>query len=457
MRNILKAEVGLKQYPNFAQKIYQDLNLRLLQQIGLAIEPFEYDFVYSHMPIKPMQASADPRKLAKNIFRSIKERSTFYIHVPFCERNCSYCYFYKKTNYKKEDIDLYLKYLKKEFLLLRNIIGNFSFIDSLYIGGGTPSILSESQMEYLFNIFSPDMHLQEIALEMHPETITKSKLLFLKQAGATRISFGIQTFDDDLLRLMNRGVSKKEILEKIKLVENLFDNWNVDLIYGLPYQTKFHITQDIEQVLNIKPPSITWYEVWFSPRKEEIKIPINNIPKNRFMTKIDFIKTKIFIDETLKEGGYINFYNDWYVLDKKYSTIYEEYKIKSHGNIGIGLGIYEYYNKYTFENESNWKFYYLLLDKNKIPIRFYTKMNSRELFIKRSMMGLKGLIPFSYERAKKYFPDEIKKRMNNLIKNKIFIVNDDGLVNIENKYQILRDHIIIYMLGGYGWKIRKIL
>jgi len=455
MKLSLENRINLNQYAHIVQRIYQSLDLKLLQKIGFEIQPFEYDFVYSHMPIKAMKRTVNPNRLAQDIYKNIED-STFYVHIPFCERSCSYCYFYKKTNYTEQEVDEYLKYLRKEFHLLKNFINNFDFIKSIYIGGGTPSILNEKQLAYLFNIFNNDIKPGEVALEMHPETVTDIKIRFLRQVGATRISFGIQTFDDKLLRLMNRGIVQKEILEKINIVSNLFDNWNIDLIYGLPYQTKKHIVKDIEIVKEIMPPSITWYEVWFSPRKHEIKIPINKIPKKYFMNRDDFIKTKIFIDESLKELGYVNFYNDWYVLSERYSTIYEEYKIKSKGNIGVGLGIYEYFNRYTFENASNWNRYYDLIKENKIPIEFYRKMTESDFFIKKTMMGIKTLIPFNLQDAKEHFNKDMFNRLAKLINNNVFFIDENKWIKLNKKYNILRDFIIIYLLGGYGWKIIKI-
>jgi len=439
-------------YPESVEKAWDDLNISFLDSVGVKIKPFEYDFVYSHMPIKPMQRNNDD-KIEKKIYKNI-QNSTFYIHIPFCNRECSYCYFYKKTNFSDEEVDLYLKYLKKEFNILKSHLGDLNFIKSIYIGGGTPSVLNERQLEYLFNIFSRDIQPIEIALEMHPENISREKILLLKKLGATRISFGIQTFDDDLLKLLNRGGSKKEILEKINTVKEVFDNWNIDLIFGLPYQRKDHIMKDADLILKINPPSVTWYEVWFSPRKAEIKIPIELIPKYLFMSEKDFIKTKIYIDLFLIGNGYENFYNDWYVLKKDFSTIYQEYKIKNKGNIGIGLGIYQYFNKITFESTQDFNKYFSKISNGNLPIAFYSIMDKKRINIKKIILGIKGLIPFNYAEAYFNFPEPMIERLDNLIKNDIFYIAGNRTY-LNKKYYLLRDYLIIYLLGGYGWKILK--
>ena len=156
---------------------------------------------------------------------------SIYIHIPFCKNICSYCDFCKMY-YNKSFVDQYLDKLKEE------IISNYKgeVIDTIYLGGGTPSCLNNEQLNYLFeitNIFNKSNNL-EFTIEMNPEDILIDKIKILKKYEVNRISIGIQTFNKKFLKYLNRYHEYEDIKSKIDLLkENGFNNINIDLIYLL--------------------------------------------------------------------------------------------------------------------------------------------------------------------------------------------------------------------------------
>ena len=391
-------------------EIYKKYKLGDLERLGIDIDPHKYDFVFSHIPVGKMIKI--PEHFNFSVIFEKSQKTSFYIHIPFCLRECAYCYFLKDTgtnvrcfkqgekfpldrlHTKPSENDLnkwqglglkyndrvseYLYYLKEEFKILKKHFKCWDKIDSIYIGGGTPSFLFNDELDYLFKeIVNPikeeiSNDNLEIAMEIHPELmamnykpdqlhdfekekssdIDSDKLKKILDLGVNRLSFGIQTFDNKILRDINRDNRGHESLIS-KLKEKKISNWNLDMIYGLPGQSLNSLQKDIEQILELKPPSVTWYQLWYSPRKKEreIKLRMREF-KEKIPSKKEIIKFKLFINEVLKANKYINISGDWYVTEEKFYTQYEKDKVEAQGNIGIGIGIYQYYGNYIFENSS---------------------------------------------------------------------------------------------------------
>lgn len=182
-----------------------------------------------------------------------------YIHIPFCNSICSYCDFCKVL-YKKEWVNNYLEKLAIE---VKDIYMGDK-IDSIYIGGGTPSALNKNELQRLFEIinFFDLCDSYEFTFECNLEDITEELLLFLKANNVNRLSIGIESFDPLLLKIMNRNHDFKDALEKINLCKQVgFRNINVDLIYGFKDQTLKMLKQDIKKLLKLEVDHISTYDL----------------------------------------------------------------------------------------------------------------------------------------------------------------------------------------------------
>jgi len=162
-----------------------------------------------------------------------------YIHIPFCFKKCYYCDFFSFIP-SQEEIEKYLNYIKKEMKMY-----NGNIYDTVYFGGGTPSILKPKQIE---NILS-EINLKEnpeITIEVNPATVNYTELLEYRKLGINRLSIGFQSFDDNILKIVGRNHTAKDSLDVYKNARKAgFDNISIDLIFGIPGQTIYSLENDL--------------------------------------------------------------------------------------------------------------------------------------------------------------------------------------------------------------------
>lgn len=176
-----------------------------------------------------------------------------YIHIPFCIRKCHYCSFISGIDLKYKDI--YLDALNKQ---INNTYRNEK-IKTLYIGGGTPSLLDINDIKNITKHFKLENN-SEITLEVNPETVDEIKLHKIREIGINRLSIGIQSFNDNILKSIGRNHCRKDILKSIKTIKKCgFNNISIDLIYGLPNQNITILRQDLEQSIDLEIQHISTY------------------------------------------------------------------------------------------------------------------------------------------------------------------------------------------------------
>ncbi len=191
--------------------------------------------------------------------KKIFDNFGIYVHVPFCARACGYCRFYKKIP-SQNDIDTYIESITEELKLFKQSENKELSVDTMFWGGGTPSILSERQIENLAKTFANTLPTQEWTVEVSPSTITKSKLETFKNVGVNRISLGVQSFSEKTLQTLGRAHSLKDTLEAIELVSNAdFEKFSIDLIFGADGQTVDDFCKDIESAATTSVDHISAY------------------------------------------------------------------------------------------------------------------------------------------------------------------------------------------------------
>ncbi|MEO8073701.1 MAG: radical SAM family heme chaperone HemW [Acidobacteriota bacterium] len=185
-----------------------------------------------------------------------------YLHIPFCRSRCSYCDFATDIYKSGEAVDRYVSALVREISKFQ--IPNSKFqIDTIYLGGGTPSLLSPKQLEEILNEvhkkFSVDQK-SEVTMEMNPATVTLENLREFKNLGVNRASFGAQTFDDAELKRLGRRHTESDVRETIELLRNAdFNNVSFDLIAGLPRQSLKDWERNLNEALKLKPEHLSLY------------------------------------------------------------------------------------------------------------------------------------------------------------------------------------------------------
>ena len=184
-----------------------------------------------------------------------------YLHIPFCKSRCSYCDFATDVFKNAETVERYANALCKEIQNPKSKIQNP--IDTIYFGGGTPSLLSARQLEKILNTLHKNLTFDEnieFTLEMNPATVTLEKLQDFKSLGVNRASFGVQTFDDKVLKLLARGHDANDARNTFKLLrEANFENISFDLIAGLPNQTLQNWEDNLNQALSLQPEHLSLY------------------------------------------------------------------------------------------------------------------------------------------------------------------------------------------------------
>lgn len=190
-----------------------------------------------------------------------------YIHIPFCQQICHYCDF-TKFFYNKELADEYLVALEKE--IVEAVGKSKKQMRTIFVGGGTPTALSYNQLETLLKIIAESFDVyncEEYSFEANPGEFDEKKLALLKHYGVNRISFGVQTFDDEMLKKIGRNHRVADVYDNLRLFEKLqFDNVSVDLMYGLPGQTYEQFEETLNEAIALDLPHYSSYSLQIEPK-----------------------------------------------------------------------------------------------------------------------------------------------------------------------------------------------
>ncbi len=211
---------------------------------------------------KPFVADVDAERLWSESPRS----GTLYVHIPFCHRRCSFCPFYATVATTSEK-EAYVENLLAEAALYASVVKPMRF-SSVYLGGGTPSLLPASTIERLLDGLAREIAIDgaDVTAEVNPATVDGPRLRELRAAGVTRVSIGIQSFNPEVLRASDRADTADRVLATVEAAQSAsFRDVNVDLMYGLPEQTFAVWTEDLRTAARLAVPSLTLYSTVYLP------------------------------------------------------------------------------------------------------------------------------------------------------------------------------------------------
>ncbi len=305
--------------------------------------------------------------------------SALYIHIPFCESICDYCDF-TKLQYFHSFAVKYLVALKKE--LIERVTNKE--LRTIYIGGGTPTSLDDLQFEALLKMVEPySKHVEEYTVEANPESLSLSKIKLLKKYGVNRVSIGVESTNDQILKSINRKHTFSDVKNVVKnLRDNGINNINLDLIIGLPNVSFKMLEEDIRNILSLKPNHISCYSLTVH---EHTVFYINKIsePDEEFAYQAYKV-----INELLEKNGYSHYeVSNWAISgqESKHNLVYwnnERY-------YGVGLGASGYIDNIRYKNSTNFNEYVSF--KNEIEEEIVTLKDEKdyELMLKlRTKFGL---------------------------------------------------------------------
>lgn len=361
-----------------------------------------------------------------------------YIHVPFCFSLCGYCDFYKTT--KLDQIEPYFSALKSEISLRSP---NFPFsIDTVYLGGGTPSLLSRDKLQELFDwlhehfSFSPSV---EWTIEVNPDDITESYVSSLQKTGFNRLSIGIQSFNDNDLRQMNRRHTSKQALEAIKKSQSSgFENISIDFIYGLPWNNESQFAQNLELFQTLSVQHLSAYHLSF-----EAGTQFHTLLKKGILKEVNdesSLKQYNMLREAALRAGFIHYELSNFCLpnfESKHNSSYwsgEPY-------IGFGPGSHSFYNNRRSWNTGNLGLYNA---KKFNEIHETEELTLLDAYNETIMLGLRTAKGVDLDRLKRdfssYYNHTLKASEQRVAQNHLVI--EDGFLKCTPHGWFLSDAII---------------
>ncbi|SEN52792.1 oxygen-independent coproporphyrinogen-3 oxidase [Flavobacterium sp. CF108] len=349
--------------------------------------------------------------------------SGIYIHIPFCKQACHYCDFHFSTSMKKKD-EMVLA-LAKEIAMRKNESDNE--IETIYFGGGTPSVLSNDEINFLISEVYKNYTVSEnpeITLEANPDDLSAERILELSKSPINRLSIGIQSFYEEDLKMMNRAHNSAEAKKCLEEATKYFDNISLDLIYGIPGMSDEMWKQNIETALSFGIPHISSYALTVEPKTALSKLiqtgkiaePQDEAASNHFMILVETLQKNGFIHYELSNFGKENYFsknNSAYWLGKKY--------------IGIGPSAHSYDGEKRGWNIANNSLYLKSIQNDELPIETEI-LTVSDRYNEYIMTGLRTIWGVSLERIENEFGLEY---LNYLKKQSQKFLNDD-LLSIEN-------------------------
>ena len=287
---------------------------------------------------------------------------SLYIHIPFCESICDYCDF-SKLQYFHNFADSYLVALEKE---LKERVDNFE-LETIYIGGGTPTSLDDEQFERLLKMVEPySKSVKEYTIEANPESLSLSKIKLLKSYGINRVSIGVESTDDHILKSINRKHTFADVKKVVnELRENNIDNINLDLIIGLPNVSEKMLIKDIKNILSLNPTHISCYSLTVH---EHTIFSINKIEEPSEDFAYNCYK---LINTILSENGYEHYEVSNWAKEGKESRHNLTYW-NNERYYGVGLSASGYLDNVRYKNTTNFQKYISLrneIEEEKVTIK----------------------------------------------------------------------------------------
>lgn len=336
-----------------------------------------------------------------------------YVHIPFCKQKCYYCDFKSYAN-KEELIEKYIKWLKYEIkevgegnkLDYENDLDELVTVKTIYIGGGTPSYLDSKYIKEIIEEIRENFKLAdkvEITIEVNPGTVNKTKLLDYINSGINRISIGLQSTDNELLKRIGRIHKYEDFLQTYNMAREVgFKNINVDLMLALPGQTTAKLEKGLKQVIDLQPEHISLYSLIIEDgtkiekmlKNNEITLPDENIERKMYW------ETK----KVLEEAGYIhyeisNFAKEGYKSEHNWNCwSQKEY-------MGFGVAAHSYTNDVRFSNIDSIEEYIENYEQGNVTDNFvfHEKQTQSSKMKEYMMLGLRKIEGISIQEFKNKF------------------------------------------------------
>ncbi|MDR0752015.1 MAG: radical SAM family heme chaperone HemW [Christensenellaceae bacterium] len=364
-----------------------------------------------------------------------------YIHIPFCKAKCSYCDFYS-VGYTESLADDYIKALVSEYSRLIAYFGDITF-DSVYIGGGTPSMLTEKQLSRLVETLNNSGRLKsdlEFSIEVNPESA--SKFEFYRRLGINRLSIGIQSLNDNILKRLNRVHTARDAMRAIKEASNFFNNISADLMIGLPAQTSHDVVDTLNQII----PYITHLSAYILKLASNTQMH-REVQENIIILPEDDVVIDQYEDlvcECAKFGLERYEISNFSKADE-YNSKHNLKYWKCQEYCGIGSSAHSFLNRKRFSNDAN-IFEYINDAKQTFPNTYESvqKNSDSDILLDTIMLGLRLVKGIDIEKVNKEFKIDFLRKFESKIKKlRKFVEYKGGMFFIKPEYLTVQNSIVV--------------
>ena len=350
-----------------------------------------------------------------------KKPTSAYVHIPFCTQICYYCDF-SKVFIKNQPVDSYLEHLLQEFHSY-----DIQKLRTLYIGGGTPTALSASQLEVLLDGLTKNLDLsmlEELTIEANPGDLDADKIAVLQNSAVNRVSLGVQTFDDKMLKKIGRSHTEKDIYENIDRLKLAgFDNISIDLIYALPGQTMDQVKDNVAKAIALDIPHMSLYSLIL----ENHTVSMNRMRRGKLPLPKEELEAEMFeyIIAELERAGFehyeiSNFSKQGF--ESRHNLMYwdnAEY-------YGIGAGASGYVDGVRYKNHGPIRHYLKAVEEESARIN-EEHLSQREQMEEEMFLGLRKKSGVSMARFEEKFERSFPELYGEIVKDLI----QQGLMQLD--------------------------
>ncbi|MBF0345877.1 MAG: radical SAM family heme chaperone HemW [Nitrospirae bacterium] len=359
-----------------------------------------------------------------NLIRGAVRTGYLYIHIPFCLKKCGYCDFYSIV-LDDSTTAPYLDALKGELLLRRRELG---LIRTIFIGGGTPALLEASALAALMAFIQRNFKLApdvEVTIEANPLTIDSPKLDILRSSGINRLSLGVQSLDDGVLRTLGRLHDARQAHKAIEAVVRSFDNFSIDLIYAVPGQSLDSWRTTLLEVLSYTPAHVSAYELSIEPSvplaRAGLVLPSEDVAIGMFE----------LVADCLTQSGYLHYEISNYA--RPYFQCFHNLNYWRSGQyVGIGAGAHSYVDGRRFSNVADVKTYIAAISASKLAIEGIEEVTPQLAFEESIFLGLR-----TTEGVK-----VAKSRIVSELETEGLVLYENGALRLTRKGMLLSNRVI---------------
>jgi len=326
-----------------------------------------------------------------------------YIHIPFCHQICNYCDF-NKVFFKNQPVDEYIETLGLEMKMFVDQYRDLLHIETIFLGGGTPTALSAGQLQRLFELiklYIPQDYLQEFTSEANPDELTHEKLVVMKNNGINRLSLGVQSFDEDLLIRLGRTHSNEHVYKTIQMAKDIgFTNISIDLMYGLPGQTMDQWQETLAKALELDLAHYSAYSLIVEPKtvfynlltKGKLMLPGEDLEADMYellMTEMESRGIHQYEISNFAQPGFHSKHNNLYWDNVSYA--------------GFGAGAHGYAKGNRYANIGPIKKYMEKVASDELPINTTHEVTATEKMEEEMFLGLRKVSGVNQELFKNKF------------------------------------------------------